>query len=84
MNPEPHAPTVGRRSALIYVPIALGTALVFFLAASLTGDYPAVARLGGALWIGLLSLIVSMPIVTTQVKKARLGPPASPARGSKP
>ena len=70
MEPESHEQTIGRRSALIYVPISLGAALVFFLAASLTGDYSTVARLGGAIWVGLLSLIVAMPIVTTQVKKS--------------
>ena len=70
MKPESHEQTIGRRSALIYVPISLGAALVFFLAASLTGDYSTVARLGGAIWVGLLSLIVAMPIVTTQVKKS--------------
>jgi hypothetical protein len=59
---------VARRSALIYLPIALGAALLFFLAASL-GDYPAVARLGGTVWVGLLSLIVSMPVVTDRVKR---------------
>ena len=70
MEPESHEQTIGRRSALIYVPISLGAALVFFLAASVTGDFSTVARLGGAIWVGLLSLIVAMPIVTTQVKKS--------------
>jgi hypothetical protein len=59
---------VARRSALIYLPIALGAALLFFVAASL-GAYPAVARIGGAVWVGLLSLIVSMPVVTDRVKQ---------------
>lgn len=59
---------VARRSALIYLPIALGAALIFFLAASLEGGYPPVARIGGMVWVGLLSLIVSMPIVTSRVK----------------
>jgi hypothetical protein len=59
---------VARRSALIYLPIALGAALLFFVAASL-GDYPVVARVGGAVWVGLLSLIVSMPVVTDRVKR---------------
>ncbi len=59
---------VARRSALIYLPIALGAALLFLLAASLTGDYPLVARIGGTIWVGLLSLIVAMPIVTARVK----------------
>jgi len=59
---------IARRSALIYLPIAFGAALLFFLADSL-GDYPTVARLGGTVWVGLLSLIVSMPVVTDRVKR---------------
>jgi hypothetical protein len=39
------------------------------LAASLTGGYAAVARVGGAVWVWLLSLIVSMPLVTSRVKR---------------
>ncbi|MEK6573778.1 MAG: hypothetical protein AABZ58_05620 [Chloroflexota bacterium] len=60
---------VARKSALIYLPIAIGAALLFLLAASLVGDYPPVARIGGTVWVGLLSLIVSMPIVTARVKR---------------
>ena len=60
---------VARRSALIYLPISLGVALSFLLAASLFGNYPVVARIGGTVWVGLLSLIVSMPVVIGRVKK---------------
>ncbi len=60
---------VARKSAMIYLPIAAGSALLFFLAANLAGSYPTVARIGGAVWVGLLSLIVSMPIVTSNVKR---------------
>lgn len=60
---------IAHRSALIYLPISVGAALLFLLASSVSGDYPTVARLGGAVWVGLLSLIVSMPIVTDRVKK---------------
>lgn len=60
---------VARHSALIYLPIAFGAALLFLQAASLWGDYPVVARLGGTVWVGLLSLIVSMPVVTARVKR---------------
>jgi hypothetical protein len=60
---------VARKSALIYLPISIGAALLFLLAASLLGDYPLVAKIGGTVWVGLLSLIVSMPIVTSRVKK---------------
>ena len=62
---------VARRSALIYLPIAVGAALLFLLAASLTGTYPLVARIGGMVWVGILSLIVAMPLVTARVKHAR-------------
>ena len=60
---------VAQKSALIYIPISLGLGLLFFLASTLTGSYPLVARLGGTVWVALLSLIVSMPIVISRVKK---------------
>lgn len=62
---------VARRSAMVYIPISISAGLLFFLAATLAGDYPMVARYGGAGWVALLSLIVSMPIVTDKVKKRR-------------
>jgi len=68
---------IARRSALIYLPISLGAGLLFLLAASSAGDYPTVARLGGAIWVGLLSLIVSMPLVTARVKTRKRGQPES-------
>ena len=68
--PEITEKEVARRSAWIYLPISLGAALLFFLAAGLSDDLTAVARIGGATWVGLLSLIVSMPIVTARVKKS--------------
>lgn len=60
---------VARRSARIYIPISLSAALLFLLAASLTGDYPTAILIGGMVWVGLLSLIVSMPVVIPRVKK---------------
>lgn len=60
---------VAQKSALIYIPISLGAALLFLLAATLTGDYPLVARVGGTVWVAMLSLIVSMPIIISSVKK---------------
>ena len=60
---------VARRSALIYLPISIGAALLFLIAANVFGNYPTVAKVGGMVWVGLLSLIVSMPIVTSRVKK---------------
>jgi len=60
---------VARRSAFIYLPISAGTALAFLLAANLIGNYPLVAKIGGMVWVAILSLIVSMPIVTSRVKR---------------
>jgi hypothetical protein len=64
---------VARRSAWIYLPISLGAAILFFLAASLVGGYPPVAMIAGMFWVGLLSLIVSMPIVVSRIKRQARG-----------
>ena len=69
MEHEQFEKAVARRSALIYLPISLGAAMLFLLAASMLGDYPSVAKIGGTVWITVLSLIISMPLVTARVKK---------------
>ena len=56
------------RSAIFYLPVSMGAALAFLLAASVFGSYPPVAKMGETVWVGLLSLIVTMPIVTARVK----------------
>lgn len=60
---------IARRSALIYLPITIGVVGLFWMATLVIGGYPLVARVGGAVWIGLLMLIVTMPVVTAEVKK---------------
>ena len=60
---------IAQRSALVYIPISLGAAMAFFLLTLVTGNYEPVARIGGAVWVALLSLIVSMPIVISRMKK---------------
>ncbi len=62
---------VAQKSAPIYIPIAAGIALLFLLVTTLTGNYQWVARIGGTVWVGLLSLIVSMPIVISRIKKQK-------------
>ncbi len=59
----------GLISALIYTPISLAAAGIF-LAITLSGDYDWVARIGGAVWVFLLFMIISMPLVTSFVKRA--------------
>lgn len=63
--------SAGFLSTLIYTGISL-LASGLFLAVTLAGEYTWVARLGGAGWVFLLSMIVLMPIVTPMVKR-RMG-----------
>lgn len=72
MEHEQAEKAIARKSAFIYLPISIGAALLFLVATS-AGGYPTVARLGGTVWVGLLSLIVSMPIVVSRVKKQAQG-----------
>jgi len=59
-----------RRSALVYTGISLLLALVFLSTATVVGGYNAVARIGGATWVFMLSMIVTMPLVTARFKAA--------------
>ncbi len=60
--------SVGLVSAIIYTGASMVAAAVFLLA-TLTGTYTIVERVGGTLWVFLLSMIILMPIVTPRVKK---------------
>jgi hypothetical protein len=68
---EPRKPLAhpARTAAFIYGGVSAIGAVVFLLLTTFTGDYPAVARYGGAAWIFLLLMIVLMPIVIPPVQK---------------
>jgi hypothetical protein len=71
MNAEqaaPEARNVARWSAFGYTGVSLALAAAFYAAASLIGSYTEVSRIGGSVWVFLLSMIVSMPLVTSAVK----------------
>ncbi len=77
----------GRMSAVIYTSVSLAAALAFLLVTLLTGDYSWVARIGGAVWLFLLSMIILMPTVTPWVRtrvagKKEQGPRTSEGAGS--
>ena len=55
-------------SMLIYTGISLAMALAFIGVAKGLGGYPQVAVYGGAGWVFLLSMIVTMPLVTARIK----------------
>ena len=59
-------------AAIICTGIALLGAGSFLAATTLSGNYDWVARLGGAGWVFLLSMIILMPTITPWVKR-RLG-----------
>jgi len=65
-----------RRVSYLAAVICTGIALIgagsFLAASSLSGDYDWVARLGGAGWVFLLSMIILVPTVTPWIKR-RLG-----------
>lgn len=60
---------IARKSALTYLPITALAALVFFAASNWFGTFPLVAKIGGTVWVSFLTLIVSMPLVTSNYKK---------------
>lgn len=59
---------VNKHAAYAYTGVSLIAAVLFFFAASLTGNTP-VAIWGGAIWVFILSMIVTMPIFIPRVKK---------------
>ena len=59
----------GRLSAAIYATMSALAAGIFFAVTTLTGDYSWVARVGGSVWLFLLSMIILMPTVTPWVRK---------------
>ncbi len=65
--------SIGFISALIYSTLALVAAGSFF-GVTLIGKYDWVARIGGTVWVFLLSMIVLMPLVTSLVKRNRKEP----------
>lgn len=62
-----------RKALRISYLLSLGFALLlsasFFASTSLRGDYNVLARYGGALWVLVLGLIVSLPTVAPIVKR---------------
>ncbi len=60
---------IGMTSAIIYSVVSISASVLFFLLASLAGEYNEVARFGGAVWVLLLSFIVTMPLVTSAVER---------------
>ena len=59
---------INRLSAFWYTGFSLVLAVIFFLVTG-GGKYPPMARYGGAVWIFILTMIITMPIVIPYFKK---------------
>jgi hypothetical protein len=68
MGEEKRMKSISLVSALIYTGISLLAAGLFLLA-TMTGTYTLVERIGGTLWVFILSMIILMPLITPIVKR---------------
>ena len=59
----------GQIGVIIGTSIAVAAALAFLGVTSFAGDYEWVARIGGAGWVFLLSMIILLPTVAPWVKR---------------
>lgn len=72
----------GRLNGLWGAAIALVAAGAFFGLARWAGEAPPAALWGGAAWVFLLSLIVSLPLLTGRATRRSGTPPAGGVRSS--
>lgn len=63
----------GQLAALWYTGLSLAAALAFLWAARWVGEAPPLAVWGGTVWVFILSMIVSMPLLTSLAKRGRGG-----------
>ena len=62
--------TAARWAMLIYTTLSLVVAFFFLIMTLVNGNtYSIVARVGGMIWVFILSMIIFMPIVIPAVKK---------------
>lgn len=57
------------RPALVYTGLSAASALAFLALARWVGEAPPLAVWGGTVWVFVLSMIISMPLVTGWIKR---------------
>ncbi|HBV85483.1 hypothetical protein DP73_17935 [Desulfosporosinus sp. HMP52] len=63
-----------RQASVVYTVLSLAITFIFLVITWVDGNtYTAVARVGGMVWVFILSMIVFMPIVIPVVKKRIMG-----------
>jgi len=65
--------SAGTIAAAIYTGLSLAAGLTFLVITSTFGDYGWVARMGGAVWVFALCMIILMPTVTPLVRERMRG-----------
>ncbi len=61
--------SAGNIAAAIYTGLSLAAGLIFLAITVALGDYNWVARIGGAVWVFALCMIILMPTVTPLVRE---------------
>jgi type IV secretory pathway TrbD component len=61
--------SAGAVAAAIYTSLSLAAGLIFLAVTLAFGDYDWVARIGGALWVFALSVIILMPTAIPMVRE---------------
>ena len=61
--------SAGTIAAVVYTGLSLATGLVFLAITTAFGEYDWVARLGGAIWVFALCMIILMPTVMPWVRE---------------
>jgi len=56
-------------AAAIYTGLSLAAGLVFLAVTIAVGDYDWVARIGGAVWVFALCMIILMPTITPWIRE---------------
>ena len=59
----------GTIAAVVYTGLSLAAGLVFLAITTAFGNYNWVARIGGAVWVFALCMIILMPTVTPLVRE---------------
>jgi len=65
--------SAGTIAAAIYTGLSLAAGLTFLVITTAFGDYGWVARMGGAVWVFALCMIILMPTVTPLVRERMRG-----------
>ena len=61
--------SAGPLSIAVSAGLSLAGACAFLLVTLLTGDYGWVARLGGAVWVFVLAVIILLPTVMPMIRR---------------